>query len=173
MTKSTSFKAAKPQGRSEAGSSKGAVAGRCAAGDGDALNTGFSEPQDKSPDGEKRPDADEQPLDCKVSPEQLWRLNEAMLQRLGPLGNLLASLGISRPEAGLLMGKERTALISQCRSCANETELQAQVLACRMMLNFQCPGWEADDPELARLIAMRLSDDRAWLDFPIETQSCH
>jgi hypothetical protein len=113
------------------------------------------------------------PRGWKPSQEQLDHLNEMLLPRLKTLQRELAVLEMAGRGPALLTGKKRADMIRRSRLQVEQTELSAQVLACKLLLNVQCPGWEAEAPDLARLIADRIPPGCTWVDSPVRDTSCH
>lgn len=46
------------------------------------------------------------------------------------------------------------------------------MVAAKLLLNVQCPGWEAEAPDLALLIASKVPPGCAWVGQPLGEVSC-
>jgi hypothetical protein len=106
---------------------------------------------------------------------QLEVLNLGVLRRLEFLHQNLRANELACPGVvPLLIGKERAAMINSAASEARKPEkLPAQILGLKILLNAMCPNWEAEDPELARVMADRVPPECAWADMPVRASPCH
>lgn len=113
----------------------------------------------------------------KPSQEQLDELNAMLLLRLKALQKKLHDQLVALEMAGqglpLLTGKERADMIRESRRLVRRSPVGAQVIAAKLLLNAQCPGWEVEAPDLAHLIAGKVPPDCDWADLPLGVVSWH
>jgi hypothetical protein len=107
------------------------------------------------------------------SAAQLEQLSQMLLDRLKTLHRNLQLLALAGDEVKPLVGQKRSDLIKMTAARARVVELTAQLLACKLLLNAMCPGWEAEDRDLAALMAAKLPAEWAWADLPAKVAPWH
>lgn len=121
----------------------------------------------------KLPGAPKGAAACEGNSAPWERLHLAQVQALRSHHMNLVVLELAQMGTPALVGEERKAMIRELGNQARKDVLLAQLVACKMLLDYLCPSWEAEDLELARMIASRIPPDLAWADTPIRKHSCH
>lgn len=97
----------------------------------------------------------------------------AQVRSLRRLHGELVTLELAQMGVPALTGAERKAMIDELGEQARRDVLPVQLAACKMILNYLCPGWETVDIELAQIFEERIPADLAWVDIPARKASCH
>lgn len=90
-------------------------------------------------------------------------LNEFHLRKIAALDTLLRFLSLGKSGPKPLTGDMRVAFIQFTAWHVRHAKYPAQAIAGKVLLNWLCPGWQAEEPELFGILAERHSPESwAW-----------
>jgi hypothetical protein len=112
-------------------------------------------------------------MEFEMPAAELEQLDQMLLDRLKTLHSNLQLAALAGDKVGPLVGQGRSDFIKMIAARPRVVELRAQLLACKLLLNATCPGWEAENPDLAAVMVAKLPAEWAWVDMPARVAPWH